>query len=426
MTYTQNDFYYKKLKPNGSDFVLLFIVLILFAGPLKSQQGIKAFYFTNPAQNKITIPFKLIHNLIVIPLFINDSDTLHFILDSGVKTTLLTELPAGDSLDLKVAKQMVITGLGNSKPSIAYHTFNNTIHLKGIEGNNQDILVLEEDKLFLSNSLGMEINGLIGYDFFRSFIVEIYYARQKIIIRKPEDLKLPRKMKRIPLEIRNKKPYVEAEIIINGKSFNKEFLLDLGASYACSVYEFLDNEIRVPEPNAKSVLGKGLNGQIHGLLARIEAIKIGGYTLESPLIAFPDSNSIDARMGKFKHIGSIGSEIMTRFSIIMNYPGNEMYIQKNQFFRKPFTFNTSGIEIITPFPGLPIYEVEYVRKGSPADLAGIKKGDVIKEINKTPVYKKDLQETIEILSNSTSKRLYIKIFRDKKLMLFKLMLKDIL
>jgi PDZ domain/Aspartyl protease len=421
-----NKFFLEKLIRQLAAFVLLLCVLFLFAGSMKSQNTIQAFYFTNPEQNKITIPFRLIHNLIVIPLFINDSDTLHFILDSGVKTTLLTELPAGDSLDLKVAKKMIITGLGNSEPSIAYHTFNNTINLKGIKGMNQDILVLEEDKLFLSKSLGMDVNGLIGYDFFKSFIVEIYYSRRKLIIRKPGDLKLKQKMSRIPFEIKNKKPYIQAEIKINDKILKKEFLVDLGASYACSVYDFLDDEINIPEPNAKSVLGKGLNGQIHGILARINAIYIGGYTLESPLIAFPDSNSIDARMGQYSHVGSIGSEIMTRFSIIMNYPGKEMYIRKNQFFKKPFTFNTSGIEIITPFPGLPIYEVEYVRKGSPADLAGIKRGDVIKEINKTPVYKKGLQETIAILNNSISKRLYIKVFRNKKLILYKLVLKDII
>ena len=41
----------------------------------------------------MTIKFKTASNLIIIPVTINGSDTLNFILDTGVRYPIITELP---------------------------------------------------------------------------------------------------------------------------------------------------------------------------------------------------------------------------------------------------------------------------------------------------------------------------------------------
>src|SRR5690606_9207704 len=54
---------------------------------------------------------------------------------------------------------------------------------------------------------------------------------------------------------------------------------------------------------------------------------------------------------------------------------------KNKYFKDEFHYNLAGLELYQPYPDLPYLEVAYIRKDSPADKAGIKKGDAIRYIN---------------------------------------------
>lgn len=412
---------------NTTKCLLIFGLMLFFLKNADSQVLIKDFYFKNPAKNKIEIPFRLIHNLIIIPLYINDSDTLHFILDTGVKTTLITELETRDSFKFKVSQTITVAGMGSGEPTKALHSWDNTISMHGVEGKNQDILILKENELFLSKSMGTEINGIIGYDFFKSFIVEINYSRRKLTLRKPGNLKLKSNGATIPLKIVRSKPYVPAIIFLdNGHQQEIQFLLDLGASFACSIFDFLDDSIYIPEPNVETVLGKGLNGPIKGRIGRIIGMKLGSYHLNQPVIAFPDSNSVTFSEKRINYKGSIGSDILTRFNVIISYTDGILYIKKNRYYAKPFTFNTSGIDIIKVRSRFPTYEVDFVRKGSPADSAGILYGDIIQMVNGKPVTEFRFQELIELLNSNPGRRIYIRIMRNGKIIDYRLELRDII
>ena len=50
------------------------------------------FLFDNPKRKSMYVDFKLISNLIIIPVSINGSDTMNFILDTGVKDPIITKL----------------------------------------------------------------------------------------------------------------------------------------------------------------------------------------------------------------------------------------------------------------------------------------------------------------------------------------------
>jgi len=79
----------------------LFACFSLFRGtntPLYAQQQIQNLSFVNSTQKSVSFPFKFINNLIILPVVINDSDTLQFILDTGVSRSIMTELSIGDSL----------------------------------------------------------------------------------------------------------------------------------------------------------------------------------------------------------------------------------------------------------------------------------------------------------------------------------------
>lgn len=186
-------------------FVFLKISLFDFSESLYAQDQWKNMSFVNPREKKVSFPFKFINNLIIIPVIINDSDTLHFILDTGLSTTLMTELSMGDTLSLTYSRQVKLKGLGEGEPVDAIHSYGNNFYISGIRGDNQDLLILLQNVFNLSSTFGTRVHGLMGYNIFSNFIVEIDYKNRIISFHNPEYYKPRRKRKRtITLPLINK------------------------------------------------------------------------------------------------------------------------------------------------------------------------------------------------------------------------------
>jgi C-terminal processing protease CtpA/Prc len=64
--------------------------------------------------------------------------------------------------------------------------------------------------------------------------------------------------------------------------------------------------------------------------------------------------------------------------VILNYSKRDIHLTPNSHFRDPFDYSYSGIELYYIDGKI---EVGSVAKGSPAELAGIKEGDVVIAVN---------------------------------------------
>jgi hypothetical protein len=62
--------------------------------------------------NKVKIPFKMIRNMVIIKLYINDRGPYNFILDTGVGIMIITEPKLVDSLNLANKRTLRLAGLG--------------------------------------------------------------------------------------------------------------------------------------------------------------------------------------------------------------------------------------------------------------------------------------------------------------------------
>ncbi|MDO8898020.1 MAG: retropepsin-like aspartic protease, partial [Bacteroidales bacterium] len=156
--------------------ISLYLFLVIFS-EIASAQFIG--YRIDNQNQKASFRFELINNLIIVPVIVNDSVPMRFILDTGVRTTLLTNENL-DKLEVAYSRPVVISGLGTAKEIKAYLASNVTLHLPGITGKGQTLIVLGEDYLNLQNHLGVEVHGVLGYDFFNHFIVQINYDSKQI------------------------------------------------------------------------------------------------------------------------------------------------------------------------------------------------------------------------------------------------------
>jgi hypothetical protein len=388
----------------------------------------KELTYSNPHQRSLKLPFKSINNLIIIPVQINGSDTLHFILDTGINTSIICDLASGKELNLKYSRQIQLQGLGNGTPIEAIHAFGNEINISGVRGINQDFFVLLENVFGLSEKLGYQIDGILSYTVFSSFITGIDYEKEIITLYNPEYFrykKNPGKAVSIPLIINNNKPFIYVMLqVTDGRIIPIKVMLDTGASSSFWLDANTIKDFKIPPSAKKTFLGTSLSGDVNGYLTRFDKVSIGSLGLQNVLVSFPDSVMIDQLSGIEKRNGSVGAETMRRFNIIVDYPNEIITFVKNDNWHEPFSYNKCGIELMCPYPGVKFYQVSQVYANSPAEKSGIRKNDFIHSINGTEADDMSLNEIYKLFQSRTGRKINITVDRAGLRIKFSFELKD--
>jgi hypothetical protein len=365
---------------------------------------------TNPSlaqKNTTRLPFRLVNNLIVLSSRINGSDTLHLILDTGLKNSIICELNAGEILELEEAREIRVMGLGEGSPVEAIHSGGNVLEIGNMEFPDQDFVVLSNTFLQMSNKMGTRIHGMLGMKAFGDYVLSIDYERRFLSLSSAGSFKLPRngRYTSLPLQIESGRPFLEIIITTeNGSSWPVKLLLDSGASNALWLDSHSLEGFTIPEGSRYCYLGCGISGEVHGLMSRMQRVDIGKYSLSDVIVSYPDSLSIIRDETVKGRNGSLGSEIIKRFNVCLDFPGRQIHLLPNHSFEKLFHYDMSGIEVIADVPDLPAYTISRVREGSTAHLAGARAGDKIHSINNVPVRNLNLDDVYRNLEGREGKK----------------------
>jgi hypothetical protein len=373
------------------------------------------FQFDNPKKKTLTIKFKQISNLIIIPVSINGSDTMNFILDSGIKDPIITELTLVEELNLNYMKPIELRGLGNDLTTQAYQSGDNTITLPGLSAEHQKINVIIDENFQISQILGMPVHGLIGFNLFDNYVIKVNYITEEIKLYKPQyfDFKPSKNDLVMPLRFVRNKPIIHTEIVQDsGKVVSVQLLIDTGASDAIWLSPSSNNQIKIPKKNIYTFLGVGLGGELYGHKGRIEALMLGGKILEQPIVSYPESEFINNVISQEQRNGSIGGEILRRFTIYFDYYNNQLIMRQNSNFDDRFYYNMSGLEIINPVPGLPVFTISNVMENSPAWDAGFRENDQVLSVNSTNLKDLTLNDINLLMRQRQNKRINMTVLRN--------------
>ncbi len=406
--------------------ILLFFAFIFVVNVLQGQSFANKYFFDDNRDYE-KIPFIFSGNQIIIKLKINDSKPINFILDSGVKTPIIIDVPQFDTIKVGEVKKIKIKGLGEGKGSEALIAYKNRINIGNhIINNNQTVLVMLEDLFYLSNRLGHQINGIIGFDIFRDFIVEINYDHQYLKLHNPYKYKYSKSKKYISkdLSFNRGKPYVHLNVEMpDGDLVPVKLLVDTGGSDALWLFHNSHEEIGNPEKFIPDFLGRGLNGDIYGKRSRVNKLYFDDIFLKEVTASYPDSSSVSFVMMHKERNGSIGGGALSRFKVIIDYTNKKITFKKGRKFRKKFQYNMSGIEFYMPYPELPIYEVHSVREGSPASKEGVKVGDVLTSINYIKASSFSFPEIMAKFQDRDGRRIRMSLSRNGEVIKVKFSLK---
>lgn len=433
----------KKLLQN---IIIFFVVLAVNTG---QAQGF--FRFDKPTTKKEVVSFKLLSNLIIFPMEVNDKK-LNFILDSGVGSTIIFNMSSVDSLNLKNLRSIKLRGLGDQAPVDAIHSDRNTFKLKSITGHNQKLFVVFDDSFDLSSKLGLTIHGIIGFDLLKDFVVNINYVSKRLTFynRDYYEKEQCKKCQFFKLQFDQKKPYIDVGVKLNNSSEKitpVKLLIDSGGSDAMWLFQNSHPDIVEPVKFFRDFLGEGLSGTIYGKRTYIKSLVIGEFELPNPTVSYPDSSAVSYARRFVERNGSLGGSILKRFSVTFDYRNALLGLKKASSFKKPFRYNMSGIELVYngkilvkehdknrtsfsltgdsdvnegtkiyldykfKYSFKPSYKIFKIREGSPAYRAGLLENDLIIKINGNYTYDMELEEIVSKFYEKEGNRITLLIER---------------
>ena len=387
-----------------------FIILFALLSVVFKINGQSVGFYFDKDQRKVTIPFELHNNLIIFPITLNEKYSLKFILDTGIRSTILIDKAFTDTLGIKYQRKIELFGVGNSTPVNALVARDITLAMPGIKSSEISVLVLEEDFLQLEHHLGAKVDGIIGYELFSRFVIKIDYMRKEILLYKASDYKINRKYDVIDLDIYEAKPYVNLPLhLTSSNTIIARLMIDTGASHALILNTESGENISVPSVNIETKLGRGLTGEINGRLGRIEGFKFGKKRLSDVITSFPtgETNAVQDDTN-----GTIGGEVLKKYTVIFDFFRNKMYLKPNATFNYPFEYNMSGLEFSVEGQNLDQFVINHIRENSAASREGFETGDVIVSLNNIPARKLTLTKLYTNLNLKDGKKINLTVFRN--------------
>ncbi len=407
----QNRFSGKAYGPFMKYRLLIAALLPFFAAAPGSAQQFDL--FNN--KKKVDIPFEYTNNFIIVDVLFNRRLPLKFIFDTGAEHTILAKNEIAQVLGLPFEREFNIIGADLSTLLTAFLSRNVSIRVGELTVPRNDILVLQEDYFNFEEYTGILVHGILGADFFKRFVVKINYERKLITLLHPSYFSNPGpKYKRIPIKIIKNKPYLNVQIGLqnNTADLGVRLLIDSGASLFLLLHNDTHPALQLPEQVISGNIGRGLGGYMEGYLGRVNRLKIGDqFSFNSIITSFQDILIDRDSLSLSGRNGIIGNNLLSRFTLIIDYIREELYLKPSKNYNKGFQYDRSGLVIIASGANLSTFVIREVIEGSPADLAGLEPGDRITGFNCMPVGLLTLSFIVKKLQSKVGKTIKLKIKR---------------
>ena len=332
------------------------------------------------AGNVAQVPMDLLGNRIFVPVRVNDTQPSLFLLDTESSNTGIDE---GRARELGLVATLAGAPDSSSTSEPQRSISGPMLRLPGVEIRlpSCGILPLAE----ISSLLGRSVQGSLGIDVLEQFVVELDYSRLTIHLYDPNSFEYSGKGVSLPLTMAGSLPLVGAKIRVPGrKPVEALFALTSGFDGAVAILKPFKDARKLLSSHQKThpseVVDAGSTAK--SLQVRIQELQIGPYIFTEPVADFLEEGT-----GAPSHpeiAGNVGTEVLRRFKVILDFAHSRVILERNTHFREPFEVDMSGATLAAEGPSFQLIRVKQVLPHSPAAAAGLQAGDILAGIDGHP------------------------------------------
>jgi len=322
-----------------------------------------------------------------LPVRVNGSGPLRFLLDSGASRSVLDRQTA-ESLGLQIIDggQQVV---GSAEAAVrAGVTPNIAFEVGGARWTaHAGVVPLDVP----SSSIGRRYDGVLGYDFLSAFVVEVDYQAGRMSLYDPEPYQYAGKGHVLPIRLDQNAPYARMKIGVPGReAIETDLMIDSGGpgmtvlAAPFVLRHGLIDAARELTPHLVEHPGVGVGGTNRRLVGRLPFLEIGPYRLERPIAGF--SQAASGAYSRTDIAGTIGGSTLKRFTVIYDYRRQRVILEPNSHYPDPpEQYDMSGLLLRARGKDLREFFVYKVMANSPSAEAGIEAGDVLVAIDGKPL-----------------------------------------
>ncbi len=331
------------------------------------------------AQSPIaTIPIEVYGDHTFIKVQINGSEDLDYIFDTGDGLAILN---INDAAKLGISSgsdETITSAEGSISGKRVKH---NEFSIGGAPIH--DVELHETDLSHLEISIGKNIDGIIGYDLLKNYVVKLDYDKSQMELYKPGDYSYSGTGAAYSIKLSAaKNPHISGTTVFaNGEAIKGEFFVDTGAK---ATVDF--NTPYVEKNKLASKVGDSYIYLVAGLGAteyehhkgKVQSFSIGSIKIDEMPVGL--SHAKHGIQNHKKISGIIGGALLKKFNVIMDYSRKKMYLEKNSSFDAPFMINSSGLELQLSKDKSKVL-IHKVFENSAAEAAGVKVDSSLDSIN---------------------------------------------
>ena len=284
--------------------VAIFAFHVCFCTDIPSE---KAGFFLSDNLSEVTVKYQSASNLIVLPVTINDTVKVNLILDTGCRNLVLFGKKLQKYFKTEPDKKVQFSGLGTGNPVNGKLSLNNKVSIQAVLGERIPIVIVPQQNLF---SAYANIHGIIGYDIFIKFEIELDPVQQLITFRPAGDAILDPGYEKIPLRIEDSRPIINSKIFFPGTEGQAcDLMVDTGSTLGLLMKT--SDLGKFPVGKKEKVLGRGLNGDITGIETIADKLLLNTFEIGEVTTGITFS--------AWHNYASVGMDVIKNYTIVLNY-----------------------------------------------------------------------------------------------------------
>lgn len=356
----------------------------------------------------VRVSFESPLNLIVLTARIGGEGPFRFFLDCGATGTVI---------DMELAKRL---GLDTTRPrtgrgTVAGSRVTSATVKGGVDFEVAPGFDVHVDRVIAAPfteatdmMMGESYDGIFGSAFFSQHVIEIDYIERTLVFHDPSrytydgegaELKLQFSPEIIGL------PYVDASLVNGDRRLDGiRMYVDSGGQTMGTASVATRRQwdaLVTPENRIVDVLGvTGLSNDPEGtthdaFMTQMDRLILGPFEFEKPVVHYSAGGA---------GIAAMGATILRRFDVVFDYERNRMILEPNENFDTSRLTDQSGLMLVASTIE-EAFEVMFVGKRTPAEEAGLKRGDVLRAIDGVAVREIRLNDARLMFSRSGTFRL---------------------